>query len=448
MKKFDFIIDYSFLNNYDINTLKENLIIPLKKEGIYFDCLYCDKSNLEFLKDTSIIRKKLILKEDILFFLSDIETRKKLFSLSLNSISKENSKSDSIKDFLIILLKSAIESRSSDIHIESLEKTTNIRFRIDGNLKIFYTFHKSFLRVISSYIKMVSKLDITQNRLPLDGSFSMNFENKKIDFRVSTMPTIYGESIVIRVLNNTSMAKDIKNLGFSEYIYKKIKESLCLTSGLILVAGPTGSGKSTTLYSILNELNQENKKIITVEDPVEYKIKYIQQVEINEPLGIDFKTILRNILRQDPDIILIGEIRDKTSLDLALQASLTGHLVFASIHANDTLETITRLKDLEANEYLLCSSLKYIYSQRLVLKVCKECNKKGCSKCNYTGFYGRCTIAEILKVEKEIFSYILDNKNIENYLEKIDFKSMIKDGEDKVKENITTLDEVYKVINV
>ncbi|WP_320034784.1 ATPase, T2SS/T4P/T4SS family [Halarcobacter sp.] len=215
-----------------------------------------------------------------------------------------------------------------------------------------------------------------------------------------------------------------------------------------MVAGPTGSGKSTTLYSILNELNQENKKIITVEDPVEYKIKHIQQVEINESLGIDFKTILRNILRQDPDIILIGEIRDKTSLDLALQASLTGHLVFASIHANDTLETITRLKDLEANEYLLCSSLKYIYSQRLVLKICKECNNKGCKKCNFTGFYGRCTIAEILKVEKDIFSYILDNKDIETYLKKIDFKSMLDDGKEKVKENIITLDEVYKAINV
>lgn len=262
------------------------------------------------------------------------------------------------------------------------------------------------------------------------------------------MPTIYGESIVIRVLSNLTIAKDIKSLGFSDHIYNKIKESISLSSGLVLVAGPTGSGKSTTLYSILNELNQENKKIITVEDPVEYKMKHIQQVEINESLGIDFNTILRNILRQDPDIILIGEIRDKTSLDLALQASLTGHLVFASIHANNTLETITRLKDLKANEYLLYSSLKYIYSQRLVLKICKECNNKGCKKCNYTGFYGRCCIAEILKIDKRLSPYILENKNVETYLKEIDFKSMLNDGEEKVKENITTLDEVYKAIDV
>lgn len=448
MENFDFIIDYEFLNNFHIDTLREDIIIPLKKEGIFFDCICCEESILDFVKDTNIIRKKPLSKEQILFFLSEFEIRKRLYSLYQKALANQNSSGNYIGEFCNLLFEKAVEKRASDIHIETLDKTTLIRFRIDGILKIFFIFEKEFSLVLSSYIKMLSKLDITQRRVPQDGSFSIEIENKKTDFRVSSMPTIYGESVVIRVLDNLTILKKLEHLGFSPNIYKQMKESLKLSSGLILIAGPTGSGKSTTLYSMLNELNEENKKIVTIEDPVEYKMKYIQQVEVNEDLGVDFKKVLRNVLRQDPDIILIGEIRDEISLSIALQASLTGHLVFASIHATNSIETFSRLKDLNANTYLLSSCLKYIYSQRLVLRVCKKCKNIGCKVCNYSGFYGRDSIAEVLKVDENISSLIMQNKDIKEYLKQIDFKSMLEDGKDKVSNNLTTLEEVYKVIDV
>ena len=297
---------------------------------------------------------------------------------------------------------------------------------------------------------MISKLDITMSRLPMDGRFSLYVKSYKYDFRISTMPTISGESIVIRVLDNKTIKKSIEELGFSKNIYGEVENIVNLTQGLVLVSGPTGSGKSTTLYSILKKLNKENKKIITIEDPVEYKLEQTQQISVDEELGLSFSSILRTVLRQDPDILLIGEIRDTDSLNIALQASLTGHLVLASIHANDSLETLSRLIDLKADNYLLSSSLKYIISQRLVLNICQKCSKKGCEICNFTGYYNRSSIAEIIKVDETLSSFIFKNeelKNIKGYLKTQGFRSMLDDGKKKVDEGITVLEEVYKVIN-
>jgi general secretion pathway protein E len=217
-----------------------------------------------------------------------------------------------------------------------------------------------------------------------------------------------------------------------------------------LISGPTGSGKTTTLYSILKELDSEEKKIITVEDPIEYKIDSICQVAINNKIGLSFELVLKNILRQDPDVIFIGEIRDKFSLDIALQASLTGHLVIASIHANNAVETISRLVDLDADPFLISSTLKLIMAQRLVLNYCKFCEAKGCEKCNFTKYYDRSNIAEILRIDEKISSFIFkksDINEIKDYLKTINFKTMLDDGKQKVAENITSLDEVYKVIS-
>ena len=217
-----------------------------------------------------------------------------------------------------------------------------------------------------------------------------------------------------------------------------------------MISGPTGSGKTTTLYSILKEINCEDKKIITVEDPVEYKIDSICQVAINNKIGLSFEVVLKNILRQDPDVIFIGEIRDKFSLDIALQASLTGHLVIASIHANNAIETISRLIDLQADPFLISSTLKLIMAQRLVLNYCKYCEAKGCEKCNYTKYYDRSSIAEILKIDEKMSSFIFkkaEMNEIKDYLKTINFKTILDDGKQKVDLKITSLEEVYKVIS-
>ena len=264
------------------------------------------------------------------------------------------------------------------------------------------------------------------------------------------MPTIDSESIVLRVLDNKNINKNLRTLGLSSNLLEILNESLKLTQGLILISGPTGSGKTTTLYSILKELDSEEKKIITVEDPIEYKIDSICQVAINNKIGLSFELVLKNILRQDPDVIFIGEVRDKFSLDIALQASLTGHLVIASIHANNAVETISRLVDLDADPFLISSTLKLIMAQRLVLNYCNFCKAKGCEKCNFTKYYDRSNIAEILRIDEKISSFIFkksDINEIKEYLKTIKFKTMLDDGKQKVEENITSLDEVYKVIS-
>ncbi|PLY08119.1 MAG: type II/IV secretion system protein [Arcobacter sp.] len=450
MKTFKELIDYSCFEQFDIKKLQEYLVLPIKYDGIYFKCFICEKSNLKAFNIKGLVRSEYLNKDEILFFLSDINIRIKLFELAIKAKNSENIKDTSIEDFFSLLIKKAIEMRSSDIHIESLENNMVIRFRVDGNLKLFYIFENEFLFILSSYIKMISKLDITMSRLPMDGRFSLYIKNYKYDFRVSTMPTINGESIVIRVLDNKNIKKTIEELGFSKNIFDEVENITALTQGLVLVSGPTGSGKSTTLYSILKKLNTENKKIITIEDPVEYKLEQTQQVSVDEELGLSFITILKTVLRQDPDILLIGEIRDSDSLNIALQASLTGHLVLASIHANNSLETLSRLIDLKADRYLLSSALKYIISQRLVLNICQSCFQKGCVICNFTGFYNRSSIAEVLKIDESISSFIFRNvelKSIKEYLKTKGFKSMIDDGKQKVEKRITTIEEVYKVVN-
>ncbi len=450
MKIINNVIDYSFLSSFDIKELIEALVIPIRTDSIYFVCFVCGESNVSKVYTNSLIKSYELSKEEILFFLSDIKNRVKLFELVLKSKESENINHTFIEEFLDILIKKSIDLRASDIHIESLEQSMVIRFRIDGTLKVFYVFGKEFFSGLSSFIKLLSKLDITQIRLPQDGRFTKKKEKKNYEFRVSIMPTINGESIVIRVLDNVNIKKNIEDLGFSNHIYKNLKNITTLKDGLVLVSGPTGSGKSTTLYSLIKEFDFETKKIITIEDPVEYKISQVQQIHVNDNIGLGFKTVLKNILRQDPDIILIGEIRDKYSLDIALEASLTGHLVLASIHANNSIETLSRLIDLKADSYLLSTTLKYIISQRLVLSICKYCNKNACEKCNFTGFFGRSSLCEILEIDNIVSSMIFEKKQkyeINKYLENTNFMSMLADGKDKVKRGFTTIDEVYKVVS-
>jgi general secretion pathway protein E len=423
--------------------------LPLFENDISIKMAVCKNSKLETIKNdfNKVISFLEIDELELLFMISHIDQKTLLYSMALKAIS-QNSFEKYVDKFLQELLSFSINLRASDIHIEQYKDVILFKFRIDGRLKTFFAFCSEFFKLISSYIKLISTLDMTQIRLPQDGRFALNIEDKKYDFRVSTMPTLEAESIVLRILDNKNINKNLQTLGISSNLFEILTQALKLTQGLILISGPTGSGKTTTLYSILQELNCEEKKIITVEDPIEYKIDSICQIPINNKIGLSFELVLRNILRQDPDIIFIGEIRDKFSLDIALQASLTGHLVIASIHANNAVETILRLIDLQADPFLISSTLKLVMAQRLVLNYCTFCNSQGCQKCNYTKYYDRTIIAEILKIDEMISSMIFkksDINELKDYLEKINFKTIIDDGKQKVEQKQTSLEEVYKV---
>lgn len=441
------ILDYIFINSFDINNLRNNLFLPIKKDNYFTKVALCENSSINQNSfPNQLIKEIVTYKNDILFCLSDFEIKLELYKLA--KISIEEDEESQIQKFLDILLKFAIEKKCSDIHIECEENSLKIRFRRDGVLKTFFNYDKKFYEQFSSIIKLISNLDITQKREPLNGRFEKTIESKRVDFRVSTMPTIYGESIVLRILDNTNTKKDLKSLGFDSFNLNKINNVIRKSNGLILVTGPTGSGKTTTLYSILNELNDNSKKIITIEDPIEYQIKGIQQVSINNEIGLKFNDVLKNVLRQDPDIIMIGEIRDTESLNIAIQASLTGHLVLSTLHTNDSISTLNRLFDLDAKPYLIASTLRAVIAQRLVLKICEYC-KDGCIKCNFTKFSGRISIFEVLEIDDDI-SFLINkkasNKEILELVKNKGFKTIFEDAKDKVALGLTTFDEVYKVI--
>lgn len=444
------LIDFSLFEKYDKEYFISNKIVPIYEDSISLKVAVCKNSDLSNIKEkfSKLISFVEADELDILFLLSNLDKKIDLYKIASKSIFQKIDEKY-IEEFLNELTLFSIYLRASDIHIEMYKNLVLFKFRVDGRLKIFFTFEKEFFKSISSYIKLISNLDMTQIRLPQDGRYSLNIEDKKYDFRVSTMPTLEAESIVLRILDNKNIDKNLLTLGLTKNLLDNLKQSLKLTQGLILISGPTGSGKTTTLYSILKELNCEDKKIITVEDPVEYKIESINQVPINPKIGLSFEVVLKNILRQDPDIIFIGEIRDRFSLDIALQASLTGHLVLASIHSNSAVETITRLIDLQADPFLISTTLKLIMAQRLVLNYCKFCEANGCEKCNYTKYYDRSSIAEILKVDEKISSLIFKKADInefKEYLKVIKYQTLLDDGKLKVNQNLTSIEEIYKVV--
>lgn len=454
-----YIIQYDLLNKIDIDFLQQNITIPIYSNELYL-LVAIDDENKETSRLSIELNKPLktitFSKIEILQALQYSKEKIELYNISKNLSSDSN-----IDKFLNLLIIIALELNSSDIHIESSIDNMVIRFRIDGILKHFITLSKEFLAVLSSYIKLKSNLDISLKRTPQDSRFSEYIHDTKYDFRVSTMPTIEGESIVLRILKNDSVNKNLSTLGFSEDIYERIKKNIYQNSGLILITGPTGSGKTTSLYSIIKELNNDNKKIITIEDPVEYKIKNIQQVSINNKIGLTFEKVLTNILRQDPDIILIGEIRDKESLKIAIQASLTGHLVLATLHTNSAINTIDRMLDLECEPFLLASTLKTIISQRLIRKLCDTCKEydektksykaTGCNHCNYDGYKDRVILYEMLEVDDKVSNMIAketSSEDILQYLQENSYKDIKSYSNELLKNGVSSLDEVYKVVKL
>ncbi|MEW6518953.1 MAG: ATPase, T2SS/T4P/T4SS family [Thermodesulfobacteriota bacterium] len=369
------------------------------------------------------------------------------------------------------LIDTAVNRRASDIHIESFEGGQLIRFRIDGILHDFEMPPLSMQAAIISRIKLLAALDIAERRIPQDGKISMRIGGKEIDLRVSTMPTIYGEGVVIRILEKASIILDMSHLGMGEEIEKEFKQLISYPNGIILVTGPTGSGKTTTLYCALNQINTGNNKIITLEDPVEYQLKGINQTQVRPEIGLTFAKGLRSIVRQDPDVIMVGEIRDLDTAEIAVQSSLTGHLVFSTLHTNDALSAVTRLIDIGVESFLISSALRGVLAQRLVRRICQQCRTlqgrlsehlgylpagedfdmyrgAGCASCSGTGYSGRIGIYELLVMSDALCRAVAKRKDL-GELKKIavaeGFKEMFQDGLLKIREGKTTLAEVIRV---
>ncbi len=372
------------------------------------------------------------------------------------------------------LIKQAVEERASDIHIEPMKNGVRVRFRIDGILHNMTLLPLETHSHIITRLKILGNMDIGEKRLPQDGRFEMEIMGRNIDIRVSTINTIYGEKCVLRLLDRNYFLFPKEALGFSKENMEKFNKFLKLTHGVILVTGPTGSGKSTTLYTMLNEINDEKDNIITIEDPVECRIDGINQIQINPKAGITFSNSLRSVLRQDPDVIMLGEIRDHETAEMVIRAAITGHLVLSTVHTYNAIGTISRLLDMGIKNYLLADALAGIISQRLVRKLCPHCRKAykpnddelerigvspkqkgqwfqkvGCMKCNYTGYKGRTAIHEVLSVDKDIRRLIVEGASsdiIDNYAINNGFISLREECIKAFREGITTYEEIIRIL--
>ena len=370
-----------------------------------------------------------------------------------------------------LIISRAVESRASDIHIEPFENDLRLRYRIDGVLHNVDAPPNQMRAAIISRIKLMAKLNIAERRLPQDGRIKLKVLGREIDLRISTLPTMYGESVVMRILDKSNTAlMDLRLIGFPDDLYGKICEMTSKPHGIFLVTGPTGSGKSTTLYSALKRINLPDRKIITIEDPVEYQMDGINQIHVNPQIGLTFATGLRHIVRQDPDVIMIGEIRDRETADIAIRSALTGHLVFSTLHTNDAPSAVTRLIDMGVENYLLTSSLIGVLAQRLVRVNCKHCKRPetvpaavlednssgtvtiqrgaGCDQCAHTGFESRIGIFELLDINDEMRTLIVSNPDanvLRSAALKAGMRTLKDDGKKKVLAGITTPDEVMRV---
>lgn len=400
---------------------------------------------------------------------------KDILSEELDTSGEEDANKAPVIRFVDLLLSQAVKSRASDIHIEPQEKTTVVRMRIDGLLRDMVPPAKKMQAAVIARIKIISRMDIAERRLPQDGRFKVKTSGRDIDVRVSVIPTIYGEKVVMRILDASAIKHDLAQLGLEPGLLEELKSMLARPHGIMIVTGPTGSGKSTTLYSALNYVKDPTKNITTVEDPVEYRLAGINQIQVKPEISLDFAKCLRSILRQDPDIILIGEIRDKETVEIAIKASLTGHLVLSTFHTNDAPSAISRLLYMGIERYLLASSLNLIIAQRLVRKICEHCKEpitlseevlkrlgidprqakdsvfyrgKGCTACGGTGCLGRLPIFEFLVVDDDISEMIITGKSeaqIRESSRQKGYGGLLESGVNKALAGLTTAEEVISV---
>ena len=451
----------------DISTL-EDLRFTL---NINVECVLATKNNIE------AAIKKYYDKEKVVSFDGYLDGFKSIIDGADKSldytIGVEKEAEAPIVKLVTYIIDEAVKARASDIHIEPLPSKTRIRYRIDGVCQEVHSIKDRIHEALISRIKILSHIDITEKRKPQDGRISSEVGEKPIDIRVSTIPTTCGESIVMRILEKSTVLVQLKNMGFSDYDYNNFKSILKKPNGIFLITGPTGSGKSTTLYASLNEVDRSEKKIITVEDPIEYNLSGINQCQVNETIGLSFPSILRSVLRQDPNIIVIGEIRDAETAEIAVTSALTGHLVLSTLHTNDAPSAITRLADMGIKPFLISSSIQAILAQRLVRVICPKCKVPykiekdilaalnitdledtefsrgtGCEYCNRTGYRGRKPIFEFMCINAKIREAIFRNEGTHE-LRKIahsnGMSTLAEDGLRLARAQITTLEEVMRV---
>jgi len=349
-----------------------------------------------------------------------------------------------------VMLLDAVRAQASDVHVESTPGGLRVRFRLDGVLHEISRPAAQYQAAVISRIKIMAGLNIAERRLPQDGRARVRVGDRDIDLRVSTLPGLHGENAVLRILDSGATLRDLADLGMADALRQEVDRLIQRSSGILLVTGPTGSGKTTTLYGALARVNRPGSKIVTVEDPVEYQIEGVTQIPVNRKAGLTFASALRSILRHDPDILMVGEMRDRETAEIAIQAALTGHLVFSTLHTNDAAAGITRLIDMGIEPYLVAATVQAILAQRLVRVSCAACRGAGCDSCSRTGFRGRTGIYELLAVTEELRSRIVARSPLDEIralARRNGMKSLLEDGLEKVAAGVTTRDEVMRVTN-
>lgn len=467
-------------------TAKRNLVIPLKIEGEKLFVAMADPMDFFAVDDLRLstgfqIETIIATKDDIIKAINkyyDVDDGFEELAGSDASAKADQEERITNTDSPVVrlvnqLLSNAVALKASDIHIDPQETKVVVRYRIDGVLRVERVLPKHMQNVLTARIKIMANLDITENRIPQDGRIKANLDLHPVDLRISTLPTVFGEKVVMRILDLGSSLNDINQLGFNKLNLNRFTSMINRPNGIVLITGPTGSGKSSTLYAALNKINSEEVNIITIEDPVEFQIEGISQIQVNQNVGMTFAAGLRSILRQDPNIIMVGEIRDRETVEVAIRASLTGHLVLSTLHTNDSISSVTRLIDMGVEPFMVASSISGIVAQRLVRKVCRDCSEKqaptkreidifakrgmkiemvwrgrGCSSCNMTGYRGRIAIHEVLTINEDMRRVIMNEESITRLREiAVQNKTvfLIDDGLLKVKQGLTTTEEVLRI---
>jgi len=480
-------MDYRIAERIPLNQLQRYSALPIAENDMSITVVFSDPLNIEAqeaiqrLFPRKPVQVAISTAKQIDAYLYKIELKSSIKGLvenirkELNTIGKSEDEKDasSILQLINVILKTCIRNRASDIHIEPTENNCVVRARIDGKLAEVFIFDQDIYPPLASRLKLLSNLDIAEKRKPQDGRFSAKVGEREYDFRFSTLPILYGESIVMRILDKEKALIRLEDAGMDKISYDKLITALHHPHGIILVTGPTGSGKTTTLYGALNELRNVEDKVITVEDPVEYRMNLIQQVQVHAQVGMTFAAALRSILRQDPDKIMIGEIRDHETLEIAIKAALTGHLVISTLHTNDAISAISRMSDMGIEAYLISGALVAVQAQRLVRKICPHCKTEitlpksviseykrfipegtvfyhgqGCKECNGSGYLGREMISEVLPITEELSSMIARGASKDEMMElalQEGFTSMFENGMKKVIAGTTSIEEVLRV---
>jgi type IV pilus assembly protein PilB len=485
-------IDLSALNSLPKKFMIENRVIPIRSTDAEIDVAISEPSALNLVSGIRLLTDKKVNAyiasfsqvDQFLTSLDDLsidQVEAKKINITEQEVDKSKARSSVVIDFVDKSLKKAIKLGVSDVHLEIYKKYARMRYRLDGVLMDQSSKDKELFEhyaAIVTRIKIMSKLDIAERRLPQDGAITLKVEDREVDFRVSILPTSFGERVVLRILDTGSISLTLEMLGFLEEDEQAFKNAVDAPQGMVLVTGPTGSGKSTTLYAALGRVNKEEINILTAEDPVEFTINGVGQVHVKEDIGLTFSAALRSFLRQDPEVIMVGEIRDKETVDIAIKAALTGHLVLSTLHTNDAVSTITRLINMGVAPYLITSSLTLVVAQRLARKTCEGCKKDddsvtqaqlisigftpeessrvslyhgtGCSKCNNTGYKGRKGIYEVLRVTDNIKDGILNELTTPELLkvakEQDDFSTMQEVGRGFMLQGSISLEEYHRVL--